>query len=147
MLTSSNALKYVVAHRLGSVLSQSYGEAESCEAPSIAKADHLLFAAAALEGVSVFASSGDDGAAQPTCDGTSYIKSASLPAGDPLVTGVGATSLTAAQPSGTYESETAWNDEYGASGGGYSTLYSRPALPGRVQQDQPARRARRLVQR
>lgn len=122
-----DALKYVVAHRLGSVLSQSYGEAESCEAPSIAKADHVLFAAAALEGVSVFASSGDDGAAQPTCDNTSYLKSVGLPAADPLVTGVGATSLTAAQPTGTYESETAWNDEYGASGGGYSTLYSRPA--------------------
>ncbi len=120
------ALKYVVAHRLGSVLSQSFGEAESCEATSIQKADHVLFAAAALEGISVFASSGDDGAAQPTCDGTSYLKSASLPASDPLVTAVGATSLTAAQPDGTYESETAWNDQYGASGGGYSAIYSRP---------------------
>ncbi len=75
-----SALKYVVAHRLGSVLSQSFGEAESCEAPSIVKADHVLFAAAAVEGVTVFASSGDDGAAQPTCDGSSFIKSASLPA-------------------------------------------------------------------
>ncbi len=32
-----------MAHRLGSVLSQSFGEAESCEASSIVKADHLLF--------------------------------------------------------------------------------------------------------
>ena len=121
------ALTYVVTHRLGSVLSQSFGEAESCEATSIQKADHLLFAAAALEGISVFASSGDDGAAQPTCDGNSFLKSASLPASDPLVTAVGATSLTAEQPNGTYESETAWNDEYGSSGGGYSNIYSRPA--------------------
>ena len=121
-----SALKYAVLHRLGSVLSQSYGEAESCEDPSIVKTDHLLFAAAAAEGVSVFASSGDSGAAQPSCDGSSYIKSASIPASDPLVTGVGATSLTASQPDGTYESETAWNDEYGSSGGGYSTLFKRP---------------------
>ena len=59
----------------------------------------------------MFASSGDDGAAQPSCDGSSFIKSASLPAADPLVTGVGATSLTASQPDGAYQSETAWNDE------------------------------------
>jgi subtilase family serine protease len=122
-----NALKYVVAHHLGSVLSQSFGEAESCEDPSIVKADHVLFAAAEAQGMTVFASSGDDGAAQPTCDGSSFIKSAGLPAADPLVTGVGGTSLTASQPDGTYQSETAWNDEFGSSGGGYSTIYARPA--------------------
>lgn len=121
-----SALKYVVGHRLGSVLSQSYGEAETCQDPSITKADELLFAAAALQGMSVFASSGDDGAAQPSCDGNSFIKSVGYPASDPLVTGVGATSLTASQPDGTYQSETAWNDEFGSSGGGYSTLFSRP---------------------
>jgi subtilase family serine protease len=49
----------------------------------------------------VFASSGDDGAAQPSCDGTTYIKSAGYPASDPLVTGVGATSLTASTSAGS----------------------------------------------
>jgi subtilase family serine protease len=122
-----SALKYVVSHRLGSVLSQSFGEAESCEAPSIVKADHVLFAAAAAQGVTVFASSGDNGAAQPTCNGSSLLKSAGLPAADPLVTGVGATSLTASQPDGAYQSETSWNDQYGSSGGGYSKLFARPA--------------------
>jgi subtilase family serine protease len=122
-----SALQYVVSHHLGSVLSQSYGEAESCEAPSIVKADHLLFKQAEEQGMTVFASSGDDGAAQPSCDGTTYLKSVGLPAADPLVTGVGATSLTASQPDGTYESETAWNDQYGSSNGGYSQLFARPA--------------------
>ena len=121
-----SALKYVVGHRLGSVLSQSYGEAEICQDPSITKADEKLFAAAALAGMSVFASSADDGAALPTCDGTSFFKAVSYPSSDPLVTGVGGTSLTASQPDGTYQSETAWNDEFGASGGGFSTLFSRP---------------------
>ena len=74
-----SALKYVVGHRLGSVLSQSYGEAEICQDPSITKADELLFAAAALQGMSVFASSGDDGAALPTCDGTSLLQGRQLP--------------------------------------------------------------------
>lgn len=123
-----NALRYVVSHHLGNVLSQSYGEAESCEAASIQKADHVLFAQARAEHMTVFASSGDDGAAQPTCDGSSYLKSAGLPAADPLVTGVGATSLTASQPNGAYESETAWNDAYGSSSGGYSTVFRRPAF-------------------
>ncbi len=109
------------------MLSQSFGEAESCEAPSIVAADHVLFAAAAAQGMTVFASSGDDGAAQPSCDGSSFIQSSSLPAGDPLVTGVGATSLTASQPDGAYQSETAWNDAFGSSGGGYSKMFARPA--------------------
>jgi subtilase family serine protease len=105
-----NALKYAVSHHLGSVLSQSYGEAESCEAKSIEQADHTLFAQAEAKEMSVFASSGDDGAAQPSCNNKSYIKSVGLPAADPLVTSVGATSLTAAQPDGAYKSEAAWND-------------------------------------
>jgi subtilase family serine protease len=121
-----DAQKYAVDHNLGSVLSQSFGEAESCEDPSIRQATHLLFARAALEGMSVFASSGDDGAGQPTCDGSSLFQTAGLPAADPLVTSVGGTSLTATQPDGTYESETAWNDGFGASGGGFSKLYPRP---------------------
>jgi subtilase family serine protease len=123
-----SALQYVVSHHLGNVLSQSYGEAESCEATSIEQADHLLFQQAEAAGMTVFASSGDEGAAQYTCDGSSYLKAVSLPASDPLVTGVGATSLTAAQPTGTYESESAWNDAYGSSGGGYSTIFKRPAF-------------------
>lgn len=121
-----NALEYVVNHRLGSVISQSYGEAESCVDPTILQAQHRTFAKAVAEGITVFASSGDDGAAQPTCDGTSYIQSASSPASDPFVTSVGATSLSATQPDGTYVGETAWNDQYGSSGGGYSKIYRRP---------------------
>jgi len=122
-----NALRYVVAHHLGSVLSMSYGEAESCAAASVVKAEHTLFAQAAGQGMTVLAASGDNGAAQPSCDGATYIRSASLPAADPLVTGVGATSLTAKPPAGTYKSETAWNNSYGSSGGGYSRLYKRPS--------------------
>jgi subtilase family serine protease len=122
-----NALKYVVAHIPGSVLSQSYGEAESCEASSVEQADHTLFAQAEAKGMTILAASGDTGAAMPSCNNKTYIKSVGLPAADPLVTGIGATSLTAAQPSGGYKSETAWNDAYGASNGGYSTRFARPS--------------------
>ena len=121
-----NALEYAVNHNLGSVISQSYGEAESCVDPTILQAQHRTFAKALLKGISLFASSGDDGAAQLTCDGSSFFLSASSPASDPLVTSVGGTHLNASQPDGAYISESAWNDEFGASGGGYSTIYSRP---------------------
>jgi subtilase family serine protease len=121
-----SAEEYVIRHNLGSVLSQSYGEAESCEDPAIEAAEHRAYELAALERMSVFASSGDDGAAQPSCDGSSFIKAASTPASDPLVTGVGGTHLDAAQTAGTYVSESAWNDEFGSSGGGLSSLYKRP---------------------
>src|SRR5262249_53130256 len=92
--------------------------------------------------MTIFASSGDDGAAQLNCDGTAYVKSASSPASDPLVTGVGGTELhaavyclaalgcdpTANPPPGTYPGEVAWNepDFQAATGGGFSVLYKAP---------------------
>ena len=122
-----SALKYAVSHHLGAVLSQSFGEAESCAAASIEKADHTLFRQAEAKDMSVFAASGDNGAAQPSCNNKTYVRSVGLPAADPLVTGVGATSLSAAQPNGAYKSETAWNDNYGSSDGGYSKIFGRPS--------------------
>ncbi|MBA2394736.1 MAG: S53 family peptidase [Ktedonobacteraceae bacterium] len=118
--------KYAVEHSLGDVISQSFGEAESCADPKLLVAEHKVFEAAALKHITVFASSGDQGAAQPTCDNSSYILSASTPASDPLVTGVGGTHLDADATTGKYIGETVWNDAFGASGGGYSTIYKRP---------------------
>ena len=112
-----------------------------------------MFVNATKKGVTLLASSGDQGAAQPSCDGSSWIQSSSSPASDPLVTGVGGTELhsanyclaslgcnPAANPVfGTWLSEIGWNegDPYGdfgnvfgdgtiASGGGYSTVWSEP---------------------
>ena len=151
-----SATKYAVDHNLGDVISQSFGEAESCVASSLLSQEHKLFEKATLKGITLVASSGDDGAAQPTCDNSSFILSASSPASDPLVTAVGGTNLLAGPegcsstqpaitpipcpppfnvPSGQYISEQAWNDAtpagggdlaHGFSGGGFSNLYSRP---------------------
>jgi subtilase family serine protease len=127
------AQRYVITHNLGDVLSQSFGEGESCMEPSIMTKTHLLFAVAAAERMTVFASSGDSGAAQADCNGDgNYFLSVSTPASDPLVTGVGATHLNADFTTGAYQSETTWNNsgnpfaEFGATGGGFSTVYSRP---------------------
>jgi subtilase family serine protease len=121
-----SAQRYAVAHHLGDVVSQSFGENESCMDPSILRQTHQVFIEATLKDMTLFASSADDGAALPTCDGNSWVKAVSTPAVDPLVTGVGGTSLTATQPTGTYVGETVWNDEFGASGGGYSVLFNKP---------------------
>jgi subtilase family serine protease len=137
-----SATKYAVDHDLGDVISQSFGENESCVGSALLKAEHQLFARATLKHMTLFASSGDEGAAQATCDGSSYVQAASSPASDPLVTAVGGTDLHAAgyclsalgckprrNPApGTYQGEVAWNefDSSIATGGGFSVLYKAP---------------------
>lgn len=153
-----SALKYAVDNNLGDVISMSFGEAETCvgipPGPALNAAYHAVFAEATQKGITLFASSGDQGAAQPTCDGSSWIKSSSAPASDPLVTAVGATELhaadyciagvtvpacdpTTAPAPGTYLSEIAWNEGplgdfsnvFGsteATGGGFSTIFGEP---------------------
>ncbi len=124
------ATQWAVDHNIGDVISQSFGEDESCVLPKIAKAEHKMFEAATAKGMTLIASAGDDGSAQPTCDGSSFHLAASSPAADPLVLGIGGTSLTADPVSGAYQSEQVWNEseEYGAAGGGgYSVQFKRPA--------------------
>jgi subtilase family serine protease len=122
-----SATKYAIDHNLGDVISQSFGEAEQCMDPNLLKLQHQLFQEATLKHITLFASSGDQGAAQPTCDGTSYFKAVSTPASDPLVTGVGGTRLYANGLTGEYYNETVWNEPgIGASGGGFSVIYKAP---------------------
>jgi subtilase family serine protease len=73
--------------------------------------------------VTVLASSGDTGAISD--DGPP--REASLPASNPLVLAVGGTILDAVSPGGAYRGEMAWNGGTDASGGGYSSLFPRPA--------------------
>jgi subtilase family serine protease len=137
-----SATQYAVDHNLGDIISQSFGENESCVDTNLLKAEHILFVKATLKGISLVAASGDQGAAQPTCDGSSYVLAASSPASDPLVIGVGGTDLSAAgycllsqgcnpkkNPApGTYQGEVVWNefDSSWVSGGGFSVLYNQP---------------------
>ena len=127
------AQQYVVNHNLGDVLSQSFGEGETCMASSTFAAQHQVFVKAQAEKISVFASAGDSGSAQPDCNNDGgYFLSASTPASDPLVTGVGGTHLNANFTTGQYHSESVWNDsgtsiDIGAGGGGFSTQFLRPS--------------------
>jgi subtilase family serine protease len=131
------AQHYVTANNVGDVLSQSFGEGEACMDPAIQAAQHQDFVTAREKNMTVFASAGDFGAAQgsqpPVCGGSAqFFLSASTPASDPLVTGVGGTHLNANFNNGAYHSETVWNNsgqnpDFGAGGGGFSTLYTKPS--------------------
>lgn len=134
-----DAIDYAVDHRLGDVVSQSFGEDERCLARDILVRSHATYARGTAKRMTFTASSGDDGSAQPTCDGSGYSLAASTPANDPLNLAVGGTQLFADLTSGAYRSETTWNESltYGAAGGGgFSTIFRKPwyqvgVVPGR----------------
>jgi Domain of unknown function (DUF5753)/Subtilase family/Helix-turn-helix len=90
-----------------------------------AEVAHLSAALGQARGqhVTVVASSGDTGAVSDQ----GPPRQVSLPASDPLVLGVGGTTLDATWATGTYHGEMAWNADTEASGGGYSSLFPRPA--------------------
>ena len=148
-----SALKYAVDNNLGDVISMSFGENESCVDPDLLAQQHDVFAAATLKGITLFASSADEGAALQSCDGSTWVKAVSSPASDPLVAGVGGTELHAADycltalgcnpatnpAPGTYQSEIVWNEgaPFGdfanvfgfgtiSTGGGFSVLFDEP---------------------
>jgi subtilase family serine protease len=154
-----SATEYAVNHNLGDVISQSFGENESCVDASLLVQEHQMFANATRKGMTIFASSGDSGSGQPTCDNSALVLAASSPATDPLVTAVGGTELHAARycltvlgcnPAanplpGTYEGEIVWNESaqgFGATGGGFSVLYDEPSyqqgtIPGGKSRGEP----------
>jgi subtilase family serine protease len=94
---------------------------------------HSILLGAEAHHVTVIAGSGDNGGFSDVDFGTTAVKEVSLPASDPLVLATGGTSLNGNLSSGFYVSETAWNGQAGfvlssgASGGGFSHLYDRPA--------------------
>lgn len=137
-----SAIKYAVDNNLGDVISQSFGENENCVDPAILAGQNQVYAEATSKHITIFASSGDQGASQQTCDGNSWTQAVSFPADDPLVTAVGGTELHAAgycfavlgcDPSknptpGTYQGEITWNEfDSLSTGGGFSTIFDEPS--------------------
>jgi subtilase family serine protease len=146
-----SALNYAIDNNLGDVISMSFGENESCLDQDTVTAWHTAFTHATQKGMTLFASTGDQGASQHTCDGQSWTLAASHPATDPLVSSVGGTELHAADyclsqlgcdptqnpPAGTYQGEIAWNElvcadiacdlvKSEATGGGVSVVFDAP---------------------
>ena len=94
---------------------------------------HSILLGAAAHHVTVIAGSGDNGGFSDADFGDTAVKEVSLPASDPLVLAAGGTTLNGNLSLGFYISETTWNGQAGfvlasgASGGGFSHLYARPA--------------------
>jgi subtilase family serine protease len=126
------SVKYAIDQNLGDVISISYGAGESCFDSAYYQYQHAILQEARAKHISVMVSSGDSGAVMVTCNGSnnySYMKGTNV-LDDPLVTMVGGTTLHASVDKGTYQSETAWNEDSnfeGATGGGFSSQFPSPA--------------------
>ncbi len=123
------AENYVIDHHLADVITQSFGATEQ----TFASTDELMsqrsaFMNAAANGVTVLASSGDDGSAGAMLDGTCCypFPAVGWPGSDPLVTSIGGTQLFLNQAGSRLKGDTVWSDAYGAAGGGVSAVFPRP---------------------
>ncbi|MBV9616140.1 MAG: S53 family peptidase [Ktedonobacteraceae bacterium] len=142
--------KYALDHHLGKIISQSWGTTENTlfgkSSEFVFDGFEAFYRQAAREHVSVFASAGDSGTANPDVAGKIYpFPTVGYPASSPNVTAVGGTSLYA-DTKGNYQSERVWNDlatqgiDQSATGGGISQFfrepdYQRDTLPGSVQKE------------
>ena len=129
----ADAMKSAADANLGGVYSLSIGAGETCYSAAQLNEFHTAFAEAKYHHSTVYVSSGDNGSAVDVCDSNgnpvTIGEGVNYPASDPLVSGVGGTSLFASS-SGKYQSETTWNESTvgaGATGGGFSVLFPRPA--------------------
>jgi kumamolisin len=107
-----------------SVISISWGSAESTwTAQAMTAFDSAAQDAAAL-GVTICAASGDSGSSDGVTDGANHVD---FPASSPHILACGGTSLKSAD--GEITSETVWNDgaQGGAGGGGFSNQFPLPA--------------------
>lgn len=152
------AENYVISHRLGDVISQSFSLPEQ-NFPSQAAVRRLRYAYvnAARSRISVLAAANDLGV-------TGFTRNARLykhrvvwwPASDPLVTGVGGTHLTLNASGARTSPDTVWNDTFNqavaeftygeqapipwAGGGGVSTIFARPQYQNSVRRIVGSRR-------
>ena len=123
--------QYTLVHHLGSIISQSWRTTEETlftpAGKRILNDFNTVYQEDAAQHISVFASAGDTGSANPDTNGNTYaVPTVGFPASSPWVTAVGGTSLYATS-NGSYQSETTWNDGVGsATGGGYSAYFKAP---------------------
>jgi subtilase family serine protease len=130
-------LNYALDHRLGNVVSMSFGESEAsltdADGQRVVAAWEAAFKKARQQRVTLFVSSGDQGSTNIKDDAGNVFnfQNVSYPASSPQVTGVGGTNLFFgtgghADPNGAYVREVVWNDGFGAGGGGVSQIFGEP---------------------
>ena len=124
------AENYVIDHKMGDVISQSFGATENTfthPKSDIAKL-RSAFKNAFRHNVTVLASSGDFGSTDALLDGSCCYPTPvnSWPSSDPLVTSVGGTQLHLDAVGTRLSPDQVWNDGFGAGGGGLSQVFHRP---------------------
>lgn len=131
---------YAMDHHLGQVFTMSFGATEATLVGDacnenlgngedlLREYDQKVFQRAVTEHITMLASSGDDGATDATCDTskTYNFRAVGWPASDPLVTAIGGTEPSLKDKAGHFGSESVWNDDTGAGGGGISQFYTQP---------------------
>ena len=129
------AEKYVLAHHLGGVISQSFGATEETFPKGKLRPLRGAYYEAAQSGhdVTVLAASGDFGATDlQTNMSLLYTRRVvDWPSSDPLVTGVGGLDLNLNQAGRRLAPDRVWNDGgdvASAAGGGQSVVFGRPAF-------------------
>lgn len=147
------AENYVINHHLGDVISQSFGANErTFTSASQIRSLRSAYINAAEHGVTVLAATGDQGSTDDICDPStgcanpnnviccSSTKTIDWPSSDPLVTGVGGTQLHLDANGNRTSADSVWHDlsttvgvtgpayTWGSSGGGLSSVFSRPGF-------------------
>jgi len=137
------AVRYAVQHKLGNVISLSWGLPEQALGRKFVSSYSSIFSQAASSHITIVASSGDSGASGQDNNGNYYRHPVAIwPATSPFVTAVGGTKLNLNASGGRNGADTAWNDTYShvvndfffgndgpnplATGGGKSAYYGRP---------------------
>jgi kumamolisin len=107
-----------------SIISISWGGAESTWTPQSMTAFESAAQDAAALGITVCAAAGDNGSSDGVTDGANHVD---FPASCPHILACGGTRLQSAN--GAITSETVWNDgaQGGATGGGFSVQFPEPA--------------------
>jgi kumamolisin len=110
-----------------SIISISWGEAESGYTTQTLNSFNQIFQDAVTLGKTIFVASGDNGSSDGVSDGQNHVD---FPASSPYVVGCGGTTLEASANGSTIASETVWNEDAqgeGATGGGVSNVFPLPS--------------------
>jgi subtilase family serine protease len=124
-----DVINRIVADHQVSIISSSWGVCELQTDRSMISATEQALKAATAAGISMFVASGDSGAYDcQRSDLSDHRLTVDSPAATAYAVAVGGTRLNMS-PSGTYESESGWDDPLSASGGGggYTTIDARPS--------------------
>lgn len=119
----------IATDNLARQVSTSWGLGEDLSDAQSLQAENAIFQQMAAQGQTIYAAAGDSGAYDDYANNSSKTLVVDDPASQPYVVGVGGTRLNVNAQTGSYQSESVWNDGLGngAGGGGVSTVWTIPS--------------------